>query len=353
LLGVTFAVILMLVQSGIYFGYMNGVSGAIDHCEGDLWIAAAHTINADTARPIPEEDILRIKATPGIAWAEKLTHGWAYLKLPDGSGIWSQVVGFNPDTGIGGPWEVVQGRITDLKKPGTYMVDEASLPLLNGARVGDKLENFDQKMEIAGISRGAKSYNTYPVMFTSYKTAQEQSPNLDDRIHFIVAKFESGADRPSTLERLRRSAHLEVYAKSEFSRKVRSYWATKTGIGVGIGITVLLGFIVGLVVVGQTLYSATVEKLRDYATLKAMGATNFELGATVWTQAGIIGLFGYMTGSSVAVLAKMASKNSVAAVDLGPGLFVVVFFATLVMCLGGTVLSILRVLKVDPAVVFR
>ncbi len=352
--GVSFAVVLMLIQSGIYFGYMNGVSAVIDHSGADLWICKEKTANADTALTIPKEEVLRVRSTPGIAWAEGLTHGWASVRLPDGTNIWAQVIGFNPETGFGGPWEMVQGSFADLRKPGTFIVDEASLPLMPGVRVGDKLENWGNKMEIVGVSRGAKSYNTYPIVFTSQKTAQAQTFDLKDRVHFIMAKVESGADREATIERLRKMRHYEVHTRDGFSGRVRSYWATKTGIGIGIGVTMLLGFIVGLVIVAQTMYSATVERIREYATLKAMGATNWEICSTLLIQAILVALGGYGAGMVLALLFKtLPLMDTVIAVDFDPQLFAGSFVATLFMCLGASVASVARVLRVDPASVFR
>jgi len=353
LAGVTFSVVLMLVQTGIFFGYMSSVSGPIDHCEADLWLASAKTVNADTARPIAEDLVHRVRAIPGIAWAAKLTHGWAYLTLPDGAGIWAQVMGFDPATGIGGPWEVVRGRLSDLTRPGTYFVDEASLPMLRGARVESELENFDRKIEIVGVSRGAKSYNTYPILFTSIRTAQEQSVGMEGRLSFVVAKLERGADRGETLERLRSLRHFDVYTREEFSGRVRGYWATKTGIGVGIGMTVLLAFVVGVVIVGQTMYSATVERLREYATLRALGARRREICSVLWTQAAALGLAGYAAGAAVSLAAELATGNTVVAMDLTPALFALILAVTLGMCLGASLLSVLRVLRLDPAMVFR
>lgn len=353
LVGVTFAVVLMLVQSGIYFGFLNGVSGVIDHSNADLWICMRETANADTALPMKDEEVLRVRSTPGIEWAERLTHGWASLRLRDGTNIWAQVIGFNPETGIGGPWEMVEGSFADLRRPGTYIVDEASVPLMKGVRIGDKVENWGQKVEIVGISRGAKSYNTYPILFTSYRTAQTQSLELKNRIHFIMAKFEPGADRAATFERLTKMRHYEVFTREGFSDKVRSYWATQTGIGIGIGITMVLGFIVGLVIVAQTMYSATMERLREYATLKAMGATNPEICSILLTQAVLVALGGYAVGALLALAFKVLPTNTVIAIDLSAGLFVGGFLATLVMCLGASLLSVARVLKVDPASVFR
>jgi putative ABC transport system permease protein len=353
LVGVTFAVFLMLLQSGIYFGFVNSASSVIDNCPADLWIVSANTVNFESGWVFPEEEIASVKGTPGIRWVERIVHSFGYLKLPDGTGRWAQVVGFNPDTGIGGPWEMVAGSFADLKKPGSYIVDESSVAQLQGLGIGDRLENFENKMEVVGLCRGVKTYTTYPIVFTSWRTAQEQLPFFEGKVNFLVAGLEPGADRDDVVERLSRVERFDVYDAREFSALTRSYWATKTGIGVGIGLTIGLGFIVGLVIVGQTMYAATVERLREYATLKALGAANLQICTIIWVQSVLFGLGGYTVGGTLATLAKAGYSGEAVAVEFPPGLFAVMLAATLVMCLGAAMLSVLRVLRVDPATVFR
>lgn len=353
LVGVIFSVVLMLIQSGIYFGFLDSVSGMMDRSPADVWIANAKTLNADTALAVSEETVDRVKAVPGIASADRVCLAWAGIRLANGTHTWVQVYGINPDTGVAGPPEMLQGSLTDLRKFGTYIIDEASLPLMPGVRVGDKLEAFGQKIEISGLCRGVKSYSTYAVLFTSYRTAQEQLIGLEGKVSFVTAKFAPGADREQVLERLSRIGHIDVYTAGEFHDKVRKYWGSSTGIGLGIGLTMILGFIVGIVIVGQTMYSATVERLREYATLKAMGATNLEICTVIWVQAAVVGVVGYVIGCVICIGLSFTSAASVISITLSPQVFGVILVATAVMCLGASVLSIVRALRVDPATVFR
>ncbi len=353
MMGIVFAVALMMVQSGIYFGFTSNVSGRIDHCPADFWIMSEGAVNADTARPFSEETAQRIKAVPGIEWAEKLTRGFAFLRLNDGASTWAIVFGFNPESGIGGPKEMVRGSIKDLRKPDSFIVDESTLPLLKGSSIGDKLENFDKKMEIVGICRGHKSPNTYPVLFASNRTMQKHSVRMDNSVVYVVAKVEEGADREQVLERLEAIQHFDVFTADEFRSMVKSYWTNKTGVGMGIAITMTLAFIVGLVIVGQTMYSATVERLREYATLKALGANNWAICRIIWAQALMVSLGGYFIGMILSTTMMLGFASKVLSIKLTPLVFVVVLVTTICMCLGAALLSIFRVLKVDPATVFR
>ena len=353
MMGIVFSVALMMVQSGIYFGFTSNVSGRIDNCPADVWMMVEGAFNADTARPFPEETALRIEAVPGIEWAEKLTRGFAFLRMTDGGSSWAIVFGFNPESGIGGPKEMVRGSIQDLRKPDSFIVDESTLSLLKGANIGDKLENFDKKMEIVGVCRGHKSPNTYPVLFTSNKTLQKHSVRMDNSVVYVVAKIKREANRGQVMERLEAIRHFDVFTSEEFSSMVKSYWTNKTGVGMGIAITMTLAFIVGLVIVGQTMYSATVERLHEYATLKALGADNWMICRIIWTQALIVSVSGYLVGMMLSTTMMLGFASKVLSIKLTPLVFVVVFLTTILMCLGAALLSIFRVLKVDPATVFR
>lgn len=353
LAGVAFAVFLMLIQAGIYVGFTRSASAVVDHCRADLWIVTSGSPNIEAAWPFSEDDLAAVKGTPGVASAEKLIHSFGYLRLPDGEGRWAQIFGFDPATGTGGPWEMVRGSVADLKRPGTYIVDESAAGQLQGLGVGDRLENIDRKMEIVGVCRGAKSYTTNPILFASYDTAQRASLLHHERAGFIVATLAPGADAADVAERLRRFPRFDVRTRREFAAMTRDYWASKTGVGVGIGLTVALGFVVGLVIVGQTMYASTVERLREFATLKALGATNAGVCVLLWTQAAIIAAAGWAAGGAGAMLAKGALADKPIAVHFDAPLLAAMLAATLAMCLGASLLSVVRVLRVDPAAVFK
>lgn len=350
---VMFSVVLILIQVGIYFGFMHNASAVIEHCPADLWVMSTETVNTDCARPFDESLFYKVKGTPGIEWASRMTHCWGYLKLTNGAGLWCQVVGFDPANGVGGPWELVKGSYDDLKKPGTYIIDEASVPLLRGLGYGDKLENFEQKIEIVGVCRGVKSYTTYPVMFTSYKTAQDQYFAMGGRLSFIAVKVAPGTSIHEVRDYIGQSKKLQALTGPEFSGMIQSYWATQTGIGVGIGVSILLGIVVGILTVGLTTYAATMERLKEFATMKAIGATNFQVCKVVWAQAISVGIAGYAVGAPFALLVQRAYAQKVISVQLTPELFLGTFVGTIAMCFLASMLSVMKVTRLEPVQVFR
>lgn len=353
LVGVTFAALLMLLQSGIYLGFVKSASALIDHCPADLWLVRAGAVNLETAAPFPDDTVAYVRGTPGIAWAQNLIYSFGHLRLPTGTGEWAHVVGFDPRNGIGGPWEMAQGSTLLLTKPGTVIIDQSALGQFEGAGVGDTIEHFGRKIEIVGMSRGSRTCTPNPVVYTSFRTAQQQLPGFHDQANLIVAKIRDGTDPEVVVERLRRLEQFQVFLADQFSAMTQHYWAMRTGVGIGIGVTILLGFLVGLVILGQTMYASTMARLEEFAALKILGATNLQICAIIWYQAVLLAVTGYGLAVFLGVLVKQLFMGRVVSVQFSASLMVLMALATLVMCLAASLLSVGRVLKVSPATIFR
>jgi putative ABC transport system permease protein len=334
-------------------GFILSASSVVDHTDADLWVAKQGTINFETAGPFDEEYIAYIRGAPGVEWAENVIYSFGYLRLPTGTTQWAHVVGFNPRTGVCGPWKMAVGSIQSLSKPGTFIIDQTALGQFEGANVGDVIENFGRRAEIVGLSAGSRTCTPNPIVYCSIQTAQEQIPKFEGQTSFVVVKLCDGADANEVKERLARLGQFHVFTAGELSRITQTYWATKTGIGIGIGVTICLGFIVGLVIMGQTMYSSTIAKLEEYATLKIMGATNLQICVIIWYQALLLAACGYAIAIVMGNFVKEGSKDQVITMHFSGPLLAAIGVATVVMCLGASLLSVQRILKVSPAAVFR
>jgi putative ABC transport system permease protein len=145
----------------------------------------------------------------------------------------------------------------------------------------------------------------------------------------------------------------DVWTSESFSWQTRGYWLFTTGAGAALLIAALLGLVVGLVIVSQTLYSATVERMSEYATLRALGASNRYLKAIILRQSLISGTIGYAIGTSAGVAIAILAQKSSAAVNVSGVLVLALAFVTLMMCIGASLISIRKVLGVDAATVFK
>ena len=354
IVGVIFAVVLMTVQIGVYIGFVDSASQLIDNSPADLWITSKNTANFDSARPFSENKVNKVRALHDVLWVEKIAQTWGLLKLKNGATETVQIIGFNPGSGIGGPWKMKQGNPKDVKVGNSIIIDESSLRRLD-VKPGDKVEIFDTQTDIVGLSEGVRSFTTYPIAFTSYETAKRYSRLMrENQTTFILAKLKPGVDAEQFVEKLRgKMSGVDIYTKQEFSKKTRLYWSLQTGIGIGIGITVFLGFIVGTIIVGQTIYSSTMEHIREFGTLKAIGATNLDIYKIIFEQALINACIGYALGFMLTLITKNLYDRFRVDLILTPELIIVMFFITVFMCLLSSFISIQKVAKVDPVIVFK
>lgn len=351
--GVTFSVVLILAQLGIYLGMMANASTIVDHTEADIWVTSANSANFDFALPFSERKENQVQATPGVLWTDKLILGWGLLKKKDGGTENVEIIGFNPDTGVGAPWAMREGSPYDVKLARSIIVDETDDRRLGKLRLGDQVDIVGSKVKVVGISSGIKGFATAPFVFASYRTAQEILPYIGNQTVFILVKVAPGYDVAEVAQALRVIKDVDIYTRWEYSNKTRLYWTWETGMGFAFGLTILMGILVGTVIVGQTIYTATVEHLREFGTLKAIGARNRDIYGIIVKQALATAFIGYALGLGIVQGIVRGYVSTGMTMLLPPGLMAGVFVLTVGMCLGASIISVRKVLRVDPVIVFQ
>jgi putative ABC transport system permease protein len=354
LVGVVFAVVLIDVQLGLFLGFAKTTSAVIDHSGADLWIAAPGTRNIDQATAISERKLFQVLAVPGVRTASKEIVEFTELKRPDGGSETVLIVGFDPETGLGAPWNVVEGEVRNLRYAGTVMIDEFYREKLGITHLGQIVEISGKQVRIAGFTRGIRSFTQSPYVFASHKTALDLARIRPDQTKYVLAKLVEGSDPAAMRDNLReRLADVEVLTAAEFGRSTQIYWMFTTGAGLALLIAALLGLIVGVVVVGQTLYATTVDHLSEFGTLRAIGASNGYIYGVITRQAVLSALAGYALGLAASVAITRATRGGGPAILLPPELAVGMLALTLAMCVGAALISIKKVTRLDPSMVFK
>ncbi len=355
LLGVIFAVGLIFNQLGIFMGLMETSSVIIDHTPGDIWITSKNSKNFDFAQEFPEYIYHQVLSEKNIEWAEKLIVAWGIIKQKAGGTEQLEIVGFNVDSGIGGPWDMKEGSIHSLKNGNFAIIDESAMSRLGDIQVGEYRDVLSRRVQIVGICRGAKSFTTAPIMYTSFSLAQRLVNYLpSESTVFVVAKVSPGAPVSEIVESLRqRLKGNDVYSSKEFSEKTRRYWAIETGVGFSFLLTITISFFVGILIVGQTIYNSTMEHIKEFGTLKAMGADNLDIYKIILSQALINALLGYAISLAVTIVTKnlFDAIGMVLVVRLWINISVLIL--TFSMCVFAALISIRRIRRIDPAILFR
>jgi len=354
LTGIVFAVVLIVVELGLFVGFTVTTSGLVDHSNADLWVTSKHVPYVELGVPFSERKLYQVRAVPGVAEAQKIVSRWSQWKRADGREESVQIVGINPDSVMEQPWNLVQGNVQDLKQPDAVIMDDMYKDKLAVHHLGEVFEINGRRARVVGFTHGIRSFTTSPYVFTTFKRAQEYVKLPEDQTIFVLVKLVPGAN----VEQVRRDIsgsvqNVEVFTSHQFSRMTQIYWMFTTGAGVAVLLAALLGLVVGFVVVAQTIYATTMDHLREYGTLKAMGAPNSYVYKVIIKQAAMSAVIGYVLGMIVSAFVVRASQSGGAAILLSLPMAIGMFFLTLAMCVGAALVSISKVTSLDPAVVFK
>jgi putative ABC transport system permease protein len=354
-IGLAFSVLLMTQQGSIFTGIMTRTFAMItDISVAKVWVMDPGVQYPDDLKPVKDSDLARVRDVPGVDWAVPLFKSNGRARTADGNFQTVFVFGLDAPTLLGGPAEFVSGKLTDLWTPDSVVVDEAGAERLH-VKMGDVLELNDRRAHVVGICRATRTFTSFPVIYTTYTRAVQYVPGDRRVLTFVLCSPKQGVSDLELSDRIQRATGLAALTKDQFIRRTLLYYAKNTGIVINFGMTTLLGFVVGLAVSMQTLNAFVLDNIRHFGTLKAMGATNWTIARMVLFQSVVVGLLGYGVGvGATALFGNTAAKNSPQlAFKFTPELMLIAFCAMTLLVAAASVLSLRRVVKLEPAIVFR
>ena len=362
--GLTFASLLITQQMSIFIGLISRTYTTITDCGiPDIWVCDPQSQFIDDIKPLPDTALLRIRGIDGVQWAMPLYKGLIRARLSDGTFQATQVMGLDDATLVGGPPEMVEGNLADLRVSEGVIVDEVGaddkfakvardgtkIPL----KIGDSMELNDHRAVIVGICRVGKTWSSLPVIYTTYSRATTFAPQERRLLSFILVKVVAGANPQEVCDRIHQTTGMGAYTHGDFWRKTRDYFLTRTGIPINFGIAVGLGFLVGTAIAGQTFYSFTLDNLKYFGTLKAMGAKNGLLIRMITLQALLVGAIGYGLGVGLTALIGWLNQSGELAFLMPWQLLVFTAGAILLICMLASLISMRKVMRLEPAIVFK
>ncbi len=354
--GVAFAVTLVFVQVGLFLGLLDNASITIKHLEADLWVTSKNTPNVDFAQAFSAGHVHRVRSVPGVERADNLIVWFMTIALPTGAREGTLVYALEDFTRWGLPWNVLEGNLTDLRRGRYLFLDVSAEKRFGKFQVGEYREVLGRRMKIIGRTRDALSFTTTPISFLDFRQAQELARDeLGGNTTYVLVKVAPGADVETVRREIqRRLPYNDVYTRAEWAERSRRYWVDSTGLGLNMAMTVFLGCLVGVVVVAQTLYTSTMEHLKEFGTVKAIGGGNGNIYRILAQQATIAAVAGFLLG---AAQVHLLLRPLMAKIDLKliiePQFAAAVAVGTLLLCLGAAMISFRKVATIDPALVFR
>jgi putative ABC transport system permease protein len=364
-MGLTFASLIMTQQPAIFLGLMSrSYSFISDVGLPDIWVMDPKVQFIDDIKPMQDTELYRVRGVAGVAWAVPLYKGLIKARLYDGTFQTCNLIGLDDATLIGGPPVILTGKLEDLRRSDGVIVDVegANTKLAkvspDGGKpvplsIGDTLELNDRRAIVVGIAKTTRTFQSQPVLYTTYNRALLYAPKERKLLSFVLVKAKSGQSIDELTRRIQETTGLAAYTQKKFQTLTYDYFMKNTGIPINFGISVALGFIVGAAIAGQTFYNFTLENLRQFGVLKAMGTSNGVLLRMILLQAMLVGSIGYGMGVGLTALFGFSMRNTILAFKFPWQLLVFSGAGVTLICMFAALLSIRKVIKLEPAVVFK
>ena len=357
--GLAFASLLMTQQNGVFRGLLSWTTSHMRNMRASIWVVDRNVEQVNETKSMRDTDVNRVRSVTGVDYAVPLFVGVQKARAFDGSDKPVQLVGLHAATLVGRPPEVVRGDLEQLRLPNAVFIDELAIERLSAGRarpvdIGDTFEINDREARIVGICRTERQFFGYPYVFTTYDQALQYAPRQRKMLSMILAEPKPGRTAAGVARAIERETGLRAFTVPEFSVATINFIWRNTGIPASFMTTIILGFIVGIAVSAQTFYSFVLDNLRHLGALKAMGATNGLLARLLLLQAFTVGLVGYGIGVGLAALFGFA----VLPIGQPPFLLdnaslAITGAAVILICLFAALLGILKVARLEAAIVFR
>jgi putative ABC transport system permease protein len=356
LLGVSFSVVLVNLQGGLLYGLILKASLLVDYGQADLWVGHRHMNNVDIGTVIPERWIHRIRGVEGVERADPYVVMFSQMSMRDGKFDNVIVVGSEPASLLGNAWEMAEGDPRAIRHPDGILVDACDAGKLGDCRIGDTREINGHQAKVVGMTNGIVGFTTDPYVFTTLERARTKYTTgmPAGYCSYFLVKAKPGTDIQELRARLQeRMPELDVYDRRTYSLMCMKYWLTRTGIGISFGLAALLGLLVGLAVVAQTLYASVTERLKEFATLKAMGAQERCVARFLLAQALGHASIGSIIGLVFAVILGQILSTPRAPVVMTGWIAALSVALVFLVCVAAAWLPYWRIRRLDPASVLR
>lgn len=354
LVGVAFSVILVNVQGGLFLGLVAKSGLLVDQGRADIWVGHRDMHNVDFPREIPRRWVHRIQAIDGVRYAEPQLIGFSEMTLPDGGFEGVTVVGAPRGSPLAVAWNRPDVSREAILRTDGVIVDAMEDGKLAHPRIDELREIGGRRARIVAKTSGLMGFLVTPYVFTTYDRAAVYMDRGTDMASYFLVELAPGANVQAVCRAIReRLPEVEAYPSDVYSRISTNFWMTRTGLGISFGAATLLGLMVGLVMVAQTLYAMILDRLEEYGTLKAIGATEGQIYSVLFSQAMTLAVAGSVLGI-FCVAGIHYFYNTPRAPMLIPWWLSVGSCALVTsICLFASVLPYLRIRRVDPLMVLQ
>jgi putative ABC transport system permease protein len=354
IIGVIFSIVLANIQGGLFWGLIEKASILIERSNADIWVGHVGMHNVDFPSDIPVRWSNRLRGISGIETVNPVIIGFSQIALPGGGREGVVVVGVEPDNSSMRPWETRPVFPDPLDSPNAIILDEYDTDKLGESRKGDIRQIGDMRATVAGKSKGILSFLVTPYVFTTLDRAKRYTGKDSTACSYLLVRVRPGINQAKICDEIeKRLPYCQAYTSKEFAAVSTNFWLTRTGIGVSFGAATVLGLFVGLAMVSQSLYAHVLDRLQEFATLKALGATEREILQVLLAQAAWIAAGGILLGVAISFVVWYLFHSPKTPILLSPSLLGMSALIVFLMCLLASLAPYVRIRKIDPHLVLQ
>jgi len=355
LVGITFAVFLMVQMTSIFFGILLKSSSTVINVGAQVWVMDPAVNNVANSIPLPDYVLDAVRSINGVKYAVPLYSGGALVKLRSGVFQSVTVMGLDDNSLFGRP-ELIEGKIEDIYAENAFVVvQDEEIRKLGNPHLGTDFELNDHRGVIVGIAKVAASgLFGIPTLYTTYSRAIQYIPSTRFTISYILVEPKSN-DAILHIQEQVRLLGYQALTQEELMQKIANYYKYQTGLGTNILIMTAVSFLVGLSISGQTFYTFILENLEKFGALKAIGAKGRELVYMILFQATFTSLVGYGLGIGLCTLVIAIAKLRIPDYSANITYSTLAFAFVMVLIIAGisSYIGIRKVLKIEPFDIFR
>jgi putative ABC transport system permease protein len=355
IVGITFAVFLMVQMTSMFAGVLSRSSATVYNTGATIWVMDPAVQTVANTIPLPDYVLDEVRSIPGVKFAAPFYSGGGLVKLANGTYQAVTIVGLDDVTLFGRP-RMIKGRIDDIFGENAFIaVKDSEYAKLGSPDVGAEFEINDHRATVVGLAKVAtNSLFGVPTLYTTYNRALQYLPNARFTISYILVEPKTPADIPVIKRQVAAAGYLAL-TRDEFVRQISTFYQYKTGIGTNLMLMTVISFIVGLSISGQTFYTFILENLEKFGALKAIGMRSRSLVLMILFQTSFVSLTGYGLGVGLCALMIWVARARLPdyAATITYGNLLLAFGMVVVIAGVSSYLGVRRVLRIEPFEIFR
>lgn len=346
--------VLANVQGGLFLGLIGKASILIDRGQADIWVGYKGMHNVDFPHDIPKRWLDRVRGIDGVERAIPLSIGFSDMTLPDGSFESVVVIGVERDEMMGRFWDTPGASCPEITQDDGIIVDDCDAYKLANPQIGEYREIAGLRSRVVGFSHGVLSFVVAPYIFTSLERAARFTGKDSEGCSYFLVRIKPNADVKSVCDEINaRLPYADAISSSKYAAISIDFWMSRTGIGISFGSATMLGLLVGLAMVAQILYAMVLDRISEFATLKALGAREWEIITILLGQATGIAVCGISIGLAITLFIRSNYDSPRAPINISLELICMSSVCIYVMCILASSVPYIRIRSVDAHTVLQ